>query len=83
MSLQYLDKRLIGAIIVDAWQNHFNTEMDPADGQWFTNGPGNNGGLYGILTDTLASELKFLPDQQVFTINKIAAATAQSIIEMA
>jgi hypothetical protein len=75
MSLNFLDKRIVGAIIIDAWQNHFSTEMDPADGQWFTNGPGNNGGLYGILTDSLASELKFLQNQQGLTINKIAAAT--------
>src|SRR3982751_1767945 len=76
MALQFMDKRLIGAYIVDAWQNHFNTEQDPADGQWFTNGPGNNGGLYGQLTDTLASELVFLQDQSVFTPHKVAAFTS-------
>jgi hypothetical protein len=75
MSLQYLDKRIIGAIIVDAWQKHLNTEKDPADGQWFTNGPNNNGGLYGQLTDKLASELVFLQNENVFTPHKIAAAT--------
>jgi hypothetical protein len=75
MSLQFLDKRLVGAYIVDAWQNHFNTEQDPADGQWFTNGPGNNGGLYGMLTDTLATELVFRENESKFTPNKVAAAT--------
>ena len=75
MTIQYLDKRLIGAYVVDAWQNHFTTEKDPADGQWFTNGPGNNGGLYGQLTDTLATELVFRENQAVFTPQKIAAAT--------
>src|SRR5215212_10304705 len=75
MSVQFLDKRIVGAYIVDAWQNHFETEQDPADGQWFTNGPGNNGGLYGQLTDALASELVFLENENVFTPHKIAAAT--------
>jgi hypothetical protein len=75
MALQYFDRRLVGAFIVDAWQQHFNTEMDPADGQWFTNGPGNNGGLYGKLTDTLASELIFDESKRVFTPNQVAAST--------
>jgi Clostridium epsilon toxin ETX/Bacillus mosquitocidal toxin MTX2 len=75
MSLQYVDRRLVGAYIVDAWQNHFNTEQDPADGQWFTNGPGNNGGLYGLLTDALATELVFRENEAAFTPRKIAAVT--------
>jgi len=75
MALQFFDKRLVGQYIVDAWQQHLNTEMDPADGQWFTNGPGNNGGLYGKLTDTLASELIFDESRRVFTPNQVAAAT--------
>jgi hypothetical protein len=74
--LQFLDKHIIGAIIVDAWQNQLNTEMDPASGQWFTNGPDNNGGLYGHLTDKLATKLVFLPSERVFTSHKIAAATS-------
>src|SRR5215216_343392 len=74
--LQFLDKRIIGAIIVDAWQNQLNTEMDPASGQWFTNGPDNNGGLYGHLTDKLATKLVFLPNERMFTSHKIAAATS-------
>jgi hypothetical protein len=73
MSLQFLDKRLIGAYIIDAWQNHLSTEMDPADGQWFTNGPDNNGGLYGKLTDKLASELVFDESKKNFTPHQIAA----------
>jgi hypothetical protein len=73
MALQYLDTRLVGAYIVDAWQNHFNTEQDPADGQWFTNGPGNNGGLFGKLTDGLASELVFDASKQVFTTRLFSA----------
>lgn len=75
MTLQFLDKKLIGAYLVDAWQNHFNTEMDPANGQWFTNGPDNNGGLYGKLTDTLVSELVFDKSKTIFTPNQVAAAT--------
>jgi len=73
MALQFLDTRLVGAYIVDAWQNHFNTEQDPADGQWFTNGPGNNGGLFGKLTDSLASELVFDASKQVFSTKLFSA----------
>jgi hypothetical protein len=73
MSLQFLDTRLVGAYIVDAWQNHFNTEQDPADGQWFTNGPGNNGGLFGKLTDSLATELVFEPSKKVFSTRLFSA----------
>jgi hypothetical protein len=76
MALQFFDKRVLGAFIVDAWQNHFDTEMDPADGQWFTNGPNNNGGLYGKLSDVLASELVFDESKKIFTPNQVAAATA-------
>jgi hypothetical protein len=75
MTLQFLDKRLIGAYVVDAWQNHFSTEMDPANGQWFTNGPNNNGGLYGKLTDALVSELVFDQSKTIFTPHQLAAAT--------
>jgi len=70
-----MDKKIVGAMVIDAWQNHLNTEMDPADGQWFTNGPGNNGGLYGQLTDVLASELVFDQSQKVFTPHQLAAVT--------
>ena len=76
MSLKFLDKRFIGAIIVDAFQQHFDTEMDPANGQWFTNGPNNNGGLYGSLVDSLASSLVFLQNEVVMTPHKLAADTA-------
>lgn len=76
MALQYFDRKVVCATIVDAWQSHFNTEADPADGQWFTNGPNNNGGLFGQLTDTLASELIFDESQKIFTPNQVSAATA-------
>ncbi|MBT0778748.1 ETX/MTX2 family pore-forming toxin [Paracoccus sp. pheM1] len=75
MTLQYLDTLGLGAIIVDAWQNHLETEKDPAGGQWFANGPGNNGGLFGKLTDTLASELVFDVPAQTFSVYQSAAAT--------
>ncbi|QBH96320.1 hypothetical protein EKN56_07870 [Limnobaculum zhutongyuii] len=75
MGLQFLDKRYIGAIIIDAWQNNLNTEIDPADGQWFTNGPGNNGGLYGYLVDKIATKLVFDQSQKVFEVHQKAAVT--------
>lgn len=76
MSLEFIDKQKIGAIIVDAFQEQLNTEMDPANGQWFSHGPDNNGGLYGNLTDELAKELVFLPNETTMEPNKIAADTA-------
>jgi hypothetical protein len=75
MPIQFIDLRLFSGYVVDAWQNHLNTEMDPANGQWYTNGPGNNGGLYGLLTDQLASQLVFDTTKQVFTPHQVAAAS--------
>lgn len=75
MSLQYLDTVQISAILIDAWQNHLETEKDPAGGQWFTNGPGNNGGLFGKLVDELATELVFDTPAQTFSVYQSAAAT--------
>lgn len=75
MALQFLDNRLVGAYIIDVWQNYLNTEMDPADGQWYTNGPGNNGGLYGKLTDKLATELIFKPNTRLLTPHQQNAYT--------
>lgn len=77
MALQFLDKRLIGQYIVDAWQNALDTELDPADGQWYTNGPNNSRlGLYGGLTDALATELIFDNDKKVLTPHQAVADTA-------
>lgn len=68
MALQFIDKSQIVSWIIDAWQNELDTEMDPADGQWFTNGPGNTRmGLFGGLTDRLASELIFDESSKIFT----------------
>ncbi|WP_140918704.1 ETX/MTX2 family pore-forming toxin [Limnobaculum xujianqingii] len=75
MGLQFLDKRYIAAIIIDAWQSNLNTEMNPADGQWFTNGPDNNGGLYGYLVDKIATKLVFDQSQKVFEVHQKAAVT--------
>jgi hypothetical protein len=76
MALQFLDTRAIGAYIVDAWQNELNTELDPASGKWFTHGPGNSGGLFGGLTDSLATSLVFDENQKVFDVHpEVGAST--------
>jgi len=75
MSLQSIDKRSFGAIVIDAWQQHLGTEMDPADGQWFSNGPDNNGGLYGHVTDKVRDELVFDSSQHDATLNKVTGMT--------
>ena len=69
MALQFLDMRVFGPYVVDAWQNHLNTDMDPASGKWFTHGPDNSGGLFGGLTDSLGSSLVFDENQQVFAVH--------------
>ncbi|MFC5863952.1 ETX/MTX2 family pore-forming toxin [Acidicapsa dinghuensis] len=61
------------SFIFDAWQSKLNTDLDPANGQWFTNGPGNNGGLYGKLTDSLATELIFKESQKTFSTRLFSA----------
>jgi len=77
MSLQFLDQKLLGQYILDAWQQAFETEMDPSDGQWYTRSPNSaHGGLYGGLTDTLASALVFDESKKIFTPHQIIADTA-------
>jgi hypothetical protein len=78
MALQFIDKKSVGAIVVDAWQKQLNTEKDPANGQWFTNDPSNGGGLYGQLTDALATELVFLEDRKVFRPSQVAATKGRA-----
>jgi hypothetical protein len=74
MALQFIDKSQAVAWIIDAWQKELGTEMDPADGRWFTNGPGNTRtGLFGGLTDTLATELIFEESSKIFTPHQKAA----------
>lgn len=73
MAVQYLDARTLMSFIFDAWQSKLNTDLDPANGQWFTNGPGNNGGLYGKLTDSLATELIFHESQKTFSTRLYSA----------
>lgn len=75
MKLQFIDNKYISAILVDAWQNHLSTEMDPANGQWFKNGPNNNGGLFGNLKDSVATKLVFDHNQKMFETHQKAAAT--------
>lgn len=60
MSIRFIKQNLLASWIMDAWQQEFETEMDPADGQWFKTGPGGSmKGLYGGLTDELATALQF------------------------
>jgi hypothetical protein len=77
MGLQYLDKNLLGQYLTAAWKKNLNTGKDPANGKWYENGPNNDGiGLYGGLSDELASELIFDEAQKVYQPKQIVAATA-------
>lgn len=52
MSLQYLDISTVSPYLAKAWEKYLNTDKDPANGRWYTNGPDNdNMGLYGGLSD--------------------------------
>ena len=77
MALQFIDKSQMVSWIIDAWQNELDTEMDPADGKWFTNGPGNSRvGLFGGLSDRLADELIFEETSKIFTPHQKSVDTA-------
>ena len=80
--LKYIDETKFVAIIMDAWQNHLQTEKDPASGRWFANGPHNNGGLYGNLKVELAKSLVFKsPDSSKGIINLKNKAIMNSTID--
>jgi hypothetical protein len=76
VTLQYFETNVLGAYIVDAWQNALETESDPANGKWFRNGPNNSPGLFGGLKDELASDLVFdHPNASVNRRKDVAATT--------
>jgi hypothetical protein len=64
---------------MDAWQNYLGTESDPANGKWFRNGPNNSAGLFGGLTDTLATDLVF--DSGKASVNKQKAVAASTTLD--
>ena len=63
MTLHYLETNVIGAYLIDAWQNRLQTESDPVAGRWFRQGPDNSAGLFGGLSDVLVTDLVFEPGQ--------------------
>ena len=75
MTINFLHRPRLGAIVVDAWQKRFETRKDPAAGQWFSDDPAGNGGLFGNLTDELAPALAFDPAARTFGVHKMAVAT--------
>src|SRR5262249_16064130 len=65
MSLQFLDKTVIGSYLQAMWKRDLNTGKDPANGKWFENGANNDHvGLYGGLTDNAATQLAFNESQK-------------------
>ncbi len=75
MTINFLHRHRLGAIVFDAWQKHLETRKDPAAGQWFSDDPAGNGGLFGNLTDELAPALTFEPAARTFGVHKMAVAT--------
>lgn len=75
MTIKFLHGLRLGAIVVDAWQKRFDTRKDPAAGQWFSDDPAGNGGLFGNLRDDLATSLAFDPAARTFGVHKMAVAT--------
>lgn len=58
MPIQYLNCSKLQAALTAMWQKDLGTSADPANGQWYTNGPNNDhDGLYGGLTDSLPVSL--------------------------
>lgn len=75
MTINFLHRHRLGAIVFDAWQKHLETRKDPAAGQWFSDDPHGNGGLFGKLTDELAPTLTFDPAARTFGVHRMAVAT--------
>ena len=75
MTINFLHRHRLGAIVFDAWQKHLETRKDPAAGQWFSDDPAGNGGLFGNLSDELAPALTFEPAARTFGVHKMAVAT--------
>ena len=77
MTLQYLDTGILQGYLVSAWEKQLNTSDDPANGQWYTNGPNkDNIGLYGGLTDTQQGDLQFVLEEQSSTPTATVFASA-------
>jgi hypothetical protein len=56
MTLHYMNPNTIQAVLTRAWQKVMATDLDPANGQWYTSGPtGDLTGLYGGLNDSIDS----------------------------
>ena len=54
MALTILEQDKIKSVLTAMWKKALNTDQDPANGRWFTNGANNDGkGLYGGLTDSI------------------------------
>jgi hypothetical protein len=69
MTVQHYDAAKLAGLIAEVWKNKFDTDLDPASGQWFTNGPGaNNQGLIGGLTDALGTKLEFTADSSSYVL---------------
>lgn len=77
MSLKYLNGETLGNALACAWQHNLGTTEDPANGQWYTNGPNNDGiGLYGGLTDSIPQQLQLDTQAAVYSPQQILADTA-------
>lgn len=60
MALTILDVDAMKTLLTEMWKKNLNTSEDPANGQWYTNGPnGDHVGLYGGLTDSVNGAVRF------------------------
>jgi len=76
-SLTYLDPNIIKETLTVMWQKTLNTNSDPADGKWYTNGANNDGaGLYGNLTDRIDTTVNYDPKGVSFTRTQFTADSA-------
>ncbi len=93
MALQSLNVQTVAPYIASAWKQHLNTNKDPANGRWYTNGANGDGiGLYGGLSDAVPnglvfdeSALTYLPKQIVAAssiVNNMNGLTPQSTLQL-
>jgi len=76
-SLTYLDPGTFQTMLTNMWKKDLNTNDDPANGKWYTNGANGDGvGLYGGLTDDVDHTVYFDQAHKGFSTEQFVATSA-------
>jgi len=75
--LSFLDQNMMKATLTAMWKKEMNTNLDPADGKYYSNGPNNDGvGLYGNLTDWIDTTVHYNSSGISYTRTQFVADSA-------